>query len=60
MIYKYFFFENNLGLSQDGCKLNAVPVIFKYVSSARVAVTKLHQQEIKGGLVWARQLGGEV
>ncbi|KMZ60112.1 putative RNA-binding protein [Zostera marina] len=47
------------GLSQDGCKLNAVPVIFKYVSSARVAVTKLHQQEIKGGLVWARQLGGE-
>ncbi|KAL8138862.1 hypothetical protein V2J09_004863 [Rumex salicifolius] len=48
-----------LGLAQDGCKLEAAAVLYASVRSARIAVTKLHQKEIKGGNIWARQLGGE-
>ncbi|PKU86489.1 RNA-binding protein 28 [Dendrobium catenatum] len=47
------------GLARDGCKLEAASVLYKSVKAARLAVSMFHQQEIKGGCVWARQLGGE-
>ncbi|KAJ8767166.1 hypothetical protein K2173_013563 [Erythroxylum novogranatense] len=47
------------GLGQDGCKLDASALLYKSVREARTCVVTLHQKEIKGNTVWARQLGGE-
>ncbi|KAF9619353.1 hypothetical protein IFM89_006540 [Coptis chinensis] len=49
----------HVGLAQDGCRMEALAVLYESVRAARASVGVLHQQKVKGGLVWARQLGGE-
>ncbi|KAJ7543705.1 hypothetical protein O6H91_09G049400 [Diphasiastrum complanatum] len=46
-------------VAKDGCKLPAASVVYTSVRSANQAVAALHQQQVKGCLIWARQLGGE-
>ncbi|KAK4424121.1 RNA-binding protein 28 [Sesamum alatum] len=47
------------GLAQDGCRKIASSVLYTSVKSARACVAALHQKQIQGKSVWARQLGGE-
>ncbi|CAN1234827.1 RNA-binding protein 28 [Linum perenne] len=47
------------GLAQDGCRSKASAILFTSVKEARTCVRQLHQRQLKGGTVWARQLGGE-
>ncbi|KAK9672800.1 hypothetical protein RND81_12G125600 [Saponaria officinalis] len=47
------------GLQQDGCRMEAASVLYASIRSACASVAALHQKEVNGGSVWARQLGGE-
>jgi hypothetical protein len=48
------------GLAKDGCKQMAAAIVYVSVKEACHAVASLHQQMIGNGVLWARQLGGEV
>lgn len=48
------------GLAKDGCKQMAAAIVYVSVKEACHAVASLHQQMIGNGVMWARQLGGEV
>eukprot|EP00271_Cylindrocystis_brebissonii_P008005 TRINITY_DN22008_c0_g1_i1.p1 TRINITY_DN22008_c0_g1~~TRINITY_DN22008_c0_g1_i1.p1 ORF type:complete len:961 (-),score=277.25 TRINITY_DN22008_c0_g1_i1:346-3228(-) len=47
------------GLARDGCTADALQLVFPSVQKALQAVASLHGQQLPGGTLWARQLGGE-
>jgi hypothetical protein len=54
-------FVLSAGLARDGCKQEAVEIVYTSVKVACQAVASLHRQNVGGGgAIWARQLGGEV
>ena len=49
------------GLAKDGCRQEAVEIVYTSVKVACQAVASLHRHNVGGGgAIWARQLGGEV
>ena len=40
--------------------MDASTVLYSSVKEAHASVAMLHQKEIRGGIIWPSQLGGEI